>query len=803
MRKMYLMVVTVLLPMIVYADSVEIDGIYYNLINKIKEAEVLSRPAGDGPYFGDIIIPEIVTYEGVDYIVTSIGDNAFSTSYWGSDKDLISVSIPKSIKHIGESAFWGTQKLEKVNIVDLNAWIDIDFTNNYSNPLGSGDNTFLYLNGEKLSNIVIPDGVKTIRKYAFGYYRNLESVCFPESLSDIEHCAFGYTPLTSVQLPDSLKSIGDYAFFQTCLLSISIPKSVTYIGKNAFEYCKDLTTINVFSTTKTIQSNTFNGCKNLKEVFLSNSITTIEREAFSNCSSLESIHLCGNITSVEYMSFYNCKKLKTIVLGKKLKRLGEKIDGRYPYGMTFANCQELADVYIYADKSNNLPTCITQDIFNDSYINYATLHVASINYELYQAKEPWKEFGTITTVPKLVYYVDGEVYKTQEPIIGEEITPETNPTKEGYIFSGWSEIPETMPAHDIIITGTFTKDPLNGNCGDGVTYSFNKDTHTLFISMTGEGTGTMEIIDTYTAPWEEYKSDIYNVDIEAGVTSVAAYSFRDCNNLVSVKIPSTVTSIGQVAFARCEKLAAISLPDGIKEIPASLFDGCKSLKSIELPDGITSIGEFAFMDCINLESILIPNGVSVIGAAAFYNCSQLISINIPENLSVIAEVAFSKCSSLTSIEIPNNVIKIESGAFAGCSSLQSIKSFITEPYSIQKDVFDENVYRQATLYIPKGTEKLYSRFDGWREFLNIVEMEDPADGIANLQAKDIEVLQNDNSIIIFGVVEGTPINIYDVSGKIVGSATAATGNTNIPTSLKPSDIGIVKVGEKTIKVIMK
>ena len=58
---------------------------------------------------------------------------------------------------------------------------------------------------------------------------------------------------------------------------------------------------------------------------------------------------------------------------------------------------------------------------------------------------------------KLTYTVDGEVYKTYDIEYGATITPEAEPTKEGYNFSGWSEIPATMPAHDVTVTGSFSK----------------------------------------------------------------------------------------------------------------------------------------------------------------------------------------------------------------------------------------------------------------------------------------------------------------------------------------------------------
>ena len=57
---------------------------------------------------------------------------------------------------------------------------------------------------------------------------------------------------------------------------------------------------------------------------------------------------------------------------------------------------------------------------------------------------------------KLIYIVDNEEYKYYEIEEGESITPEAAPTKEGYTFSGWSEIPQTMPAKDVTVTGTFT-----------------------------------------------------------------------------------------------------------------------------------------------------------------------------------------------------------------------------------------------------------------------------------------------------------------------------------------------------------
>lgn len=98
--------------------------------------------------------------------------------------------------------------------------------------------------------------------------------------------------------------------------------------------------------------------------------------------------------------------------------------------------------------------------FDGSYIDYATLYVPASAVESYKATAPWSGFKEIVKIGKseytLTYKVDGEVYKEYSIEEGETVTPETEPTKEGYTFSGWSEIPETMPANDVTITGTFT-----------------------------------------------------------------------------------------------------------------------------------------------------------------------------------------------------------------------------------------------------------------------------------------------------------------------------------------------------------
>ena len=97
MKKQLLLFILMLLPLLANAEAVEIDGIYYNLVSKAKLAEVTWNP---NKYTGSVIIPATVTYEDIDYNVTSIGERAFEEDY-----DLTSVTIPNSVASIGNNAF--------------------------------------------------------------------------------------------------------------------------------------------------------------------------------------------------------------------------------------------------------------------------------------------------------------------------------------------------------------------------------------------------------------------------------------------------------------------------------------------------------------------------------------------------------------------------------------------------------------------------------------------------------------------------------------------------------------------------
>ena len=207
-----------------------------------------------------------------------------------------------------------------------------------------------------------------------------------------------------------------------------------------------------------------------------------------------------------------------------------------------------------------------------------------------------------------------------------------------------------------------------GDCGKNLTWVLTED-GTLIVS----GNGWMpDFGSSNTAPWHQYRTNIYKVVLETGVTSIGDYAFYSCYRMKEIYIPEGVTQIGQFVFQDCEKLEKATLPSTVSRIGQHAFYNCGGLQEMRIPEGVTQIDSRLFSGCTNLKSVKLPDSITSISYDAFYNCSNLTELVLPAKLKEIGSDAFSGCKGLTKLKIPEMVISIGQGAFHGCSGLTSI-----------------------------------------------------------------------------------------------------------------------------------
>ena len=404
-------------------------------------------------------------------------DLSYDTSYYCGyspfyKSTLKSVTVGNSVTSIGDDAFFHCTGLEEVHINDIAAWCNIDFGGDYgANPLCYADR--LYLNGQLVTELVIPDSVVGIKSYAFQY------------------CS----ALTSVVIGDGVTSIGGSAFENcTGLANLVIGDGVARISSTAFENCSSLASIVVAEENtvydsrnscnaiiETATNTLVSGCQN---TVIPDGVTGIGSYAFYGCSALADIVIPSSVKSIAYYAFYNCKGLANVtslIPADELFTLNSSafydVDKNsctlyVPYGAKdtyastagwsgFKNIVEMRSAY-KATFSIDGEVIAVYDIKEGDAIVYPDVDEKegctfawTTLLDIMPSEDIVIEGAFIVNTYTVTYTVDGEYYATDSIAYGSGVILCDEPAKEGYSFSGWSEAPETMPANDIVIEGTF------------------------------------------------------------------------------------------------------------------------------------------------------------------------------------------------------------------------------------------------------------------------------------------------------------------------------------------------------------
>ena len=321
MKKHLLFLFAALLPLVASAQTkVEIKGIWYKLTSETKQAEVTFKGSRydsySNEYSGSITIPATVTYEGVDYSVTSIGKSAFYCS------SLTSITIPESVTKIGRFAFKGCHSLASIVVASGNTVYDS--RNGCNAIIETSSNTLI----QGSSSTIVPESVTSIGANAFNGCSCLDSIVIPESVIEIGISAFsdcdsltsiivaaGNTVYDSRNGCNAIIETSSNTLIQGCSSTV-IPQGVKTIEIFAFSDCSSLTSIVIPEGVTVIGNWAFSGCDSLTSIIISESVTSIgeAQSAFAGCKSLTSIIIPESVTEIGSWTFMDCDNLTSIVV---------------------------------------------------------------------------------------------------------------------------------------------------------------------------------------------------------------------------------------------------------------------------------------------------------------------------------------------------------------------------------------------------------------------------------------------------------------------------------------------------------
>ena len=595
-----------------------------------------------------------------------------------------------------------------------------------------------------LTEIAIPASVEYIGSCAFEYCYELEKVyCFGEAVKETDYDVFyGCWDLT-IYVPEYLVSEyqSTYPWNEYNIEAISLEEESVTIDYGSYEltffvsnasnaecivYCSeypDESTEIIIPSTVTISDIKFN-------------VTYINNDAFDYCYNLTSIEIPASVNYIGYSAFYDCSNLE------KIYCYAESVPETY-YEDPFQNTSDNLIIYVPEESLNN---------YQESYpwYNYTIKPIPApeygeeitIQYEDYSLR-----FVIINTYPyECEVSLAENNYSSVDIVIPSGVTIRgysckvTTIAGQGFGSSYISsvKIPNTIthigweafyycnnltsvkiPSSVIFIENSAFRYCNNLETievqGGNAVYDSRNNCNAIIETENNKliaGFKTSVIPNSVTSIGEYAFYDCDNLtsltfDANSQLATIDSQAFYDCDNLTSIEFPNSLTIIDDYAFYSCDKLEEISFGEGsqLTTIDSQAFAYCSSLTEIAIPSSVTSVSGNAFSNCSKLESItvasentvydsrnecnaivatetntlilgckntVIPNTVTAIGSYAFYNCDAITTMEIPNSVTTIGDYVFYDCDNLTSMEIPSSVTSLGGRIFYYCEKLESI-----------------------------------------------------------------------------------------------------------------------------------
>lgn len=544
---------------------------------------------------------------------------------------LTALSFPEGMTQIGNGAFYGCGRLETISFPSTMKSIDWGvFCESHENEYGGGEctcdsirrieikgiatwfnsNRFternhhvaapyadLYVNGDLLTDIVLPDTMARIRPALFYGCKKLHSVVFPNNLKVIDDCAFeNCTGIENLELPQGLDSIKSSAF-SGCkrLKDMHLPQELKYIGMMAFGSCTELISVSFPNKLENIAYGAFESCKSLQSVVLPEGLKSIESCAFQNCISLTSVKLPSTLRFIGDCAFNQCNvgfEFASIV--------PPTIEGMNPLG----------------DEDN-------------------LLYVPEEGIEAYRTA--WSD--KVNDILCLERQHDWDV-----TVEAEE--------KSSAVLQAVGGVSDNEAARNVVrlkVSGTVNS------------YDFmvmrNKMTSLRELDLTDAHVvyNPYEHYQGYHSrndslpDYAFYRKDLRVCKLPQSITYIGQSAFSECRKLTGMDIPEKVQKIGDNAFYYCNQLKEVGFHEGLESIGSSAFVECALRDTMVFPQTLKQVLWGAFQSIRNLKAVRFPIGLEYIESYAFSNCSGLSEVRFPASVLSVGSDAFMMCDNIKDV----------------------------------------------------------------------------------------------------------------------------------------------------------
>jgi hypothetical protein len=441
--------------------------------------------------------------------IVGIADQAFK------DCSFDSISLPNSLKTIGESAFYGC--------------------------------TFL-------STITIPDSVTTVGASAFDGCTQLLTAVLSSSMTSIpSYCFENCTSLNAPTIPESIKAINEGAFKGSSVYKITLPSSVISLGTSAFEN------------------------SGLSEIVLDSSLQTIGDRAFYSCSSLKRIVIPLSVTTIGYAAFssgvlaFFCEASTKSTLWDSSWYLGTH---SVVWGVS--SVSSLSDGCTYGVASNTyaflmqVPAVATTVAMASDYNGFPVRTIAGCSCF------GCSNLKTITVSNKLTE-IDSYAFYGCSALTSVDI-PDTVSSIGEYAFEGCKKLASfVIPASvTALAKGLFQGcSSLNGIILPNSVISLGNSVFKQCVALQEISIPSSVTI----IPDSSFSlcSSLKTVSLSSSLEEISASAFYSCSLLTSIILPDSLLRIQNSAFYSCSALEAIFIPASVTYVAGCAFQSCAKL----------------------------------------------------------------------------------------------------------------------------------------------------------------------------------------------------------------------------------